>query len=83
MGEVQEEVMEHLAQIFRSHRWLCEARSCQQRLLDFSCRQDLMSEVQRYQGYLSRKCTVREDGFCSFGIALLEHQIRSTVKDLG
>ena len=75
MGEKQEEVMKHLAQILRRHRRLREARPCQQRLLDLSRRQDLMGEIQRYQRRLRRKCAVGKDGFRGFGIALLEQSV--------
>lgn len=61
MGEKQEEIMKHLAQIGRRYRCPCEACPSQQRLLNIPRRQDLMCEVQRYQRRLSRKRTVRED----------------------
>ena len=77
MGEIQKEVVEHLSEIRRSHRGICE-RSRQHRLLDCSGRQNLMAEIQRYQRRLRRKFTVREDRFRGFRIALLEYQAQST-----
>ena len=79
MGEEQEEVMKHLAQILRRNRRLREARPPQQRPLDLPRRQDLMGEIQRYERRLRRKRTVREDGFRGFGITLLIEQSASNV----
>ena len=75
MGEKNKKVVEHLSEIDRRRRGILRERSFQQRLLDLSCRQDLMGEIERDQGSLVRKRPVREDRFCGFGIALLNRQI--------
>ena len=69
--------MEHLSEIRRSHWGIC-GRSHEHCLLDFSGRQNLMAEVQRYQRRLRGKFTVREDRFRGFRIALFEYQAQST-----